>query len=483
MKVRSLGDITGVSGTCNTSAGISSTTAVYVICDPQKHPGHFTVDQIGTSELPGFKIVYTGTAIQGAGYFFLASAGDMNGDGIKDILVSDNLATTDVANKPGSGMVFAIAGGSWIATLMTNAMNNNTIPTIDLNNSAGTLPIVQLPGVGEYNFIGQSIANGKDFDGDGYSDIAFAAPGYGYDPTYNAGPGAVYLIYGSHDFFLQKSLDLSQIGTQFKGALITRSPSTPISLASGLGSGYPGIDQIGFIGDITGDGLPELLIGDPTAQNTIPNTENTYVVFGTAALNGTYYVEDIGQTFDGATYFTDYSGPNSGCTTAGGYCYYAFGSVVDGRDGSVMISAPLAFISGTAAAGTVFISEQPVSNGETIDIRTALKNLQASSLWDYSSQMDRMGYTIKDGKDFRLIGIPAFNNNEGKLLFVPGSQLPAGNINVSTVTLFTITGDSVNDLFTSSLDRSNDAILVGASSNGTNPGKFYFIPTGNVLFQ
>jgi FG-GAP repeat/IPT/TIG domain len=471
-KVKNLGNITGVAGQCDSAVGIAATNAVYVVCNPESKTGKFTSDQIGTDNLPGFKMIYSGPGGSGSGIFFgLAAGGDIDHDGINEILVYVNCASTDPTNIPCPGAVFAVHGGSWLANLMASAMKNNTVPVVDLNDS--TLPIVRMQGVAANNFAGQSMADGKDFDGDGFADIAFGAPGY------NSGSGAVYLIYGYQGFFNQKSLDLTQVGILVKGAIITRSPSTPVTLAAGLGSASPGSDTVEFAGDLTGDHLPELLIGDPGAQNTSPNTQKVYAVFGTGSLIGTFYVEDIGTTFSGATYLSDHSG----CGTTGDYCYTTTGFTVGGRDGSVMLGGPGDFIVLTTAAGNVFVSTQALTNGEILNIMTAAQNLQGTALWDYSTAIENMGFTVNDSSDFRLIGATGFNNGEGKLLFVPGSGIAGGNLDVATVTLFTATGDSQKDLFGFGLDRSSTGIMVGARSfTNDNPGKFYFIPKGNILF-
>ncbi|HUZ92793.1 MAG TPA: hypothetical protein VNG29_02215, partial [Candidatus Paceibacterota bacterium] len=59
-----------------------------------------------------------------------------------------------------------------------------------------------------------------------------------------------------------------------------------------------------------------------------------------------------------------------------------------------------------------------------------------------------------------------FNQNQGKVIIIPGSNLPtANNVDVSTVTLFSITGEN-SAFFGSGLDRSADGRLIIASSGG-----------------
>jgi hypothetical protein len=473
VKVKNLGNITGVSGQGDSAVGITSASGIYVVFNPENRFGAFTSDQIGTTSLPGFKITYSGTASADIPFFGLSSCGDVDGDGINDICVYNNIATSDPVNKWGAGTVFVVKGGSYLATKSA----------LDLADSS--LPIVRLEGAASGNFAGQSLADGKDLNGDGMSDIAFSAPGYPFaSPTVGA-PGAVYVVYGRTDFFANKFVDLSQVFQKLDAALITRDTSrTPTSLAAGLGSVGPGSDTIAFAGDLTGDGFPELLIGDPAAQNQTPNTQKVYVVFGGTGLRGTFFVEDIGRTFSGATYFTDRTVCQSPITFCGQN--RSFGQTVSGRNRSVMLADPSAFVV-AGASGMVFVSEQLLANGQIVDVRLQTQNLQASSLWSYlvdpssMSGGERLGFTLKDAEDFRLVGAPIFGSGTGRLFFVPSSQLSAGNNDAASIVKLSVTGESGQDAFSVGFDLFGGGVAVGApNTSGVTPSKFYFIPKPQI---
>ena len=475
--VAALGNVIGTTG--QDSVGVTALDVAYIVFDPAHNPGIFTVSQIGSAQQPGTKFIHTGISYPGRNTFVISSCGDKDGDGINDICIYLNGATSDEVNKPLAGTTFVIRGGSWLLTH----------PTVDLNDSTPAVAanISRIEGAAANNFAGQTITNGGNWDGSGYAITFIGAPGFG--PLTNGFPaGAIYGVPGGPNFFGTQLYNLANINSF--GGILTRNNSTGDN-GYYLGSAFPGSGTIRLVGDHNGDGLPDLLIGDPGAQNKTPNTQRAYLAFGNRNFHGTFFVEDTGKTFGGATLFTDFSS-TGGCTigNTSGFCYNDFGTTVAGRDGSLMIATPDGGV-GTSRAGTVFVSTQPITNGQVVDIRVAAQNLQATSLLDMSQNQDKMGMTFVDGADFRLIGMPGFDSNRGKLLFVPTPQppatLPGGNIDVAPVTTFTLTGETQGDALTygGGLDRSQGgSIFVGARSFTNDPqgGKLYCISPGSILF-
>lgn len=467
--LKNLGNITGVAGQGDSAIAASSDTGIYVVFNPEKFSGTFTTAQVGTAALPGLKFIYTGPATPGGSFFAVASVGDVDGDGINDFEIYSNAATSDPVNKPGAGTVFVIKGGSWMVGKTT----------ADLNDA--TLPIVPLEGVNKNAFAGQSLCDGADFNGDGKADVCFAMPGYGFDPAFNSAPGAVFVLYGSSLFFANKTIDLTQVGLSVPGFFITRDTTrTPINLAGALGSTGPGSPTV-FLADFNHDGLAELLIGDPAAQNQSPNTQKVYVVFGSGALNGKVFIEDIGASFAGATLFTD----RQQCNTAGSFCNQDFGSTVTAHPGSLIIADQFGAIVGSSQGGMAFVYQGAFSNGQSLDIRTLAANQQSSNLWNHSTALERFGFTVKDGSDLRLLSAVSFDNNRGKVVIIPGSGLPLGNPDAAAVTLISLIGENQGELFGVGLDRLPTAYLFAAPGNGgatVVPGKVYVVPNNKLLF-
>lgn len=468
--LKNLGNITGIVGQGDSALAATSDTGVYVIFNPEKLSGSFTSSQIGTAAVPGVKFVYNGSASPGNASFGVAPAGDVDGDGINDFLVSSNVATSDPNNKPFVGTVFVVRGGAWLTT--------HSSP-IDLNDS--TLPIVRMEGVNKNAFAGQSLCDGADFNGDGKADICFAMPGYGFDTNLNSAPGAVFVVFGGAALFASKSLDLTQVGGTVPGFFVTRDTSrTPISDAGTLGSTGPGSQTV-VLADFDGDAKAELVIGDSAAQNHSPNTQKAYVVFGSASLQGKFFIEDIGSTFSGATLFTD----RQNCNLSGSFCNQAFGSAVVVRQGSLIVADEFGAIVGSSLGGMAVVYQEPLTNGQNLDIRTLAANQQSSNLWNHSANQERFGFTLKDGNDVRLLSVVSFDSNRGKVVIIPGSNLPLDTLDAASTTLMTLTGENQGDLFGVGLDRLPTAYLLGSPGNGvlpTVPGKVYVVPNKNLLF-
>ncbi|MFM7200796.1 MAG: MopE-related protein, partial [Myxococcota bacterium] len=103
--------------------------------------------------------------------------------------------------------------------------------------------------------VGTTLAAG-DFDGDGITDYAFGAP------KFQTNKGAVYVYYGTSAAGLTTSVDLGS-GIVIQGRT---------SNANGLGSSLA-------VGDITGDGKTDLIIGAPT---TSVSGSSVYVLVGSS---------------------------------------------------------------------------------------------------------------------------------------------------------------------------------------------------------
>ncbi len=459
-QVKWLGNISGTAA-CSSALAIPANSGVYVLCNPESHLGtSYTLADLGTSKLPGFKMFTSGPLTGGT--YVVAGGGDVNHDGINDIVVCNLGATTDNTNLPGAGVCWAVMGGSSLATLTS------------LNLTDASKPIVTMAGVGAHFATGQTLADLRDFNGDGYADIAFGVPAYGYQTSFNSGPGAVDVVFGRGDFFSAKSINLTSLEQAGNGLgkVYTRSTSTPISLAAGLGSA-----SVNFLGDLNGDGLSDLSIGDPAAQNAPPNTQTTYVMFSGPQTTGKFFVENRGRDYPAATMQTT----GQGCSQPNGYCNQQFGSNVVGRDGSWMVSDIFGGILNSTATdaiargGMVTVMHGLLSNNQVVDIRTAA----VSNLWDYSLTQERMGYALVDGADFVLVSTHLADSSRGKVLVLPGSGLPVGNQNVASVTRLTVTGEVNGDAFGAGLQRlGTDYIAVSAPGGG----KVYILAVRDVLF-
>jgi methionine-rich copper-binding protein CopC len=189
----------------------------------------------------------------------VAGAGDVNGDGLPDIVIGANGLNS---NAGGAYVVFGKAAAR------TATMN---VSTLDGSNG------FRISGVESNDNTGFAVSSAGDVNGDGYADLligAFSA---------NRGAGAAYLVYGKAGGFTA-NLDLSKLdgtnGVRFNGA-------------DGDNAGR----SVAKLGDINGDGIDDFVLG---AFHGNGDTGAAYVVFG---KNGAFDASVDLATLDGKNGF------------------------------------------------------------------------------------------------------------------------------------------------------------------------------------
>jgi hypothetical protein len=237
---------------------------------------------------------YTTTAFAAAA----DTSGDLTGDGIDDLVITDPSATDFTGAKVGQVFIFAgPLSGSYVASDYDAAVT----------------------GVEAYANAGETIAAGGDYDGDGYNDLALGAPysnGGAYQggaafmtlgpfsvgaQTVNDADASVYGVtsYGYLGEALESQADSDGAGqddlligvpssagavlvflTGLSGAL---SPSDATATLRGSGSADAIGAELGVVGDLSGDGRPDLLLGSPyrdSALSTASSEGSAFLFLG-----------------------------------------------------------------------------------------------------------------------------------------------------------------------------------------------------------
>lgn len=193
----------------------------------------------------GFVIeaVDEGSSLGGLG-LAISPAGDLNGDGIDDILVADPSA--DIEGIGGTvGRVHVLFGDSAIGS-------SGRFDLADLDGTNGFV----INGISSIDEWGSSVSALGDLNGDGLDDIILA-------PDLGAG---YYVIYGSPTLGQGGSLNLSDVDGSNGFFIFEISDSRIIG---GVVSG---------VGDINNDGINDLL----TTSDTLGSLAQAYAVFGDA---------------------------------------------------------------------------------------------------------------------------------------------------------------------------------------------------------
>jgi len=170
---------------------------------------------------------------------FTSSAGDINGDGLADLLfnhVYDDFTATD------AGRGYVVFGKSDTATVELSAI------------ATGVGGFV-INGEAEDDRSGGASGAG-DINGDGLADLIIGAP---YNDVIASNAGRSYIVFGKSS---TASVNLSSIAAGTGGFAISGE-------ALGDLSGYP----VSAAGDVNGDGLSDLII-------TASGVGKTYVIFG-----------------------------------------------------------------------------------------------------------------------------------------------------------------------------------------------------------
>ena len=121
-------------------------------------------------------ITITGAAVIDYSGTEVSAAGDVNGDGISDVVIG----------APGAGD----AGTSYV---VFGSKSPNDLSLADLyNDVTHTSSGFSIVGANFGDNLGFSVSGAGDFNNDGYDDVALGAPGVGYYDN-----GASYVVYGS----------------------------------------------------------------------------------------------------------------------------------------------------------------------------------------------------------------------------------------------------------------------------------------------
>jgi len=312
------------------------------------------------------------------GWFFVSGAGDVNGDGIDDILIGDKLFN----NRAGQSYVVFGSKEPWSTVINISSLNGGNGFALD--------------GIHPDDYSGSSVSDAGDVNGDGIDDFLIDAD------RANNFAGQSYVIFGRKEPW-PAVMDLSSLNG-VDGFAINGIPVEP--------NFTEGVKTVSGAGDVNGDGIDDIIIG---ALRVNDFTGQSYVIFGSKKVwPPSINLADL----DGNNGFT-MNGPVS---SRSGWSVSGAGDVNgDGID-DILIGAPsvndgigqsyVVFGSKELWPAVIELADLNGNNGFTMNGR---------AVGGSGATLSGVGDMNGDGIDDILIGAPSIGNRVGQSYVVFGS--------------------------------------------------------------
>jgi predicted secreted protein len=379
--------------------------------------------------------------------FSVSSAGDVNGDGWTDMIISAHFQV--VGSLVGNtGKSYVVYGGAALSSLQT----------ISLGDVGGSVHGFVISGWQAGEESGTSVSSAGDINDDGLADLLVSAY---YNDVAGTESGMTYVVLGKTG---DTAVNLSSIKNNIGGFAIkgeNAQDKSGVSVSSG--------------GDINGDGIGDIIIGAIIAGtgNSYPASGRTYVVFGRTTANATI---DLGQIASGVGGFAILSNITN---EQSGHSVSSAGDINGDGLADIILGAPYSPIDGGANTGRSFVVYGKATT-TNVNLSDVYNNLGGFAIVGQGAQ-DLSGYSVGaagdingDGLADLIVGAPGYDpaassTSSGRSYIIFGSKTGAFAAGSAVDNV----GTSANDTLTST---GGQTLAGGSFSAGT--GNDTFIASG-----
>jgi hypothetical protein len=348
-----------------------------------------------------------GGAINDLAGWSVADAGDVNGDGIDDVVMGAPGAPH--GGGTGAGSIYVVYGGQDFAKV---DLTNPGAAGFKITGTPNPVPLDPNPG----DLAGWSVSAAGDFNADGVDDLLVGAPGA--NPLGRIRNGAAFVVYG------QRTADLPDLDLDL-GALTTTQAARVMIIAGERRNESAGY-AVASAGDFNGDGIADVIVGAVDNFGDNFNSGAAYVVYGQKAADPADV--DLHQAADRMTYL---SGGNNGDQAGGSVA--GVGDVNgDGVD-DVAVGAPGADPDAAESGAAYVVYGAKLADPANVSLESVGANGQGMRIRGSGAQM-AAGYAVSgagdangDGVDDIAIGLlgadPNGRADAGSVVVIYGQKV------------------------------------------------------------
>lgn len=362
-------------------------------------PGGFP-PELNISTLDGTNgFMLSGSAASERSGSSVSTAGDVNGDGLDDLIIGAPFAS---ANNTRAGVSYIVFG-----------RESGFGPKVDLSTLNGDNGF-RVSGVSTSDYSGKSVSAAGDVNGDGFDDVIISGNnGDGISPASTAS----YVVFGKASGF---------------------APDLKVSVLDGT-NGFKirvnaiGTPSVGAAGDFNGDGFDDLLIGARFADPTGPASGASYILFGKGSGFNEYVSLSQLSGLDGYQFNGAAPYDASGTSVSGA------GDVNGDGFADVIIGAPQADPNGSESGASYVIFghgvELNISDASATEGDAGTKGIQftvslsEAGVIPTTVNVSAVNGSAAAGSDFTAVG-------QTQLTFAPGELSKTVTFDVAGDTLF-----------------------------------------------